>query len=220
MLGKISIACLAMMDSKPHLAVALYDYEAQLLYIHSCTPANPNNLEASEWVPELKERLRQYVEKGFSVLIEDITGAMVIDGTTPFSFDDLYEKRPTLYHALDYNFSMQSLRQVTYNDNITRFIIQGNTEGSKIDILQDDKGRKIYRVDWTQFNGGHKAVLMCICAAMMPPVTNSYLETMFEMLEDIEEDVEESPLSTWNKITVEHSIKEYLEYESQFDETI
>lgn len=201
------IFTISLMCKRPHKALAAYNSSYQRLFVTNCAPVNPKRQSSSAWLPPLIEDINTYIQKGYSVLIEDITGSLVVNGATPFSFEEIYEDRPMLFHALDYNFSMQSLQQIEAEAAVESFLIKANAEGSKIDTIQDDKGRTAYRVDWSNFDGGHKAVLMCICAAMLPPVTENYLEEMYSHM--IEAENEEKPLSSWEAVIRGRILNDY-----------
>jgi hypothetical protein len=65
----------------------------------------------------------------------------------------------------------------------------------KVDILQDEKGRKKYNVNWPEFTGENRIILLCVMAAQYEPVSDKYLKEFFEELGLYEKKREDDPVS-------------------------
>lgn len=167
------IMAVALESPKKAKAYAVYDGERMVVL--GCTQiAGP----PSEWKQDLLDEIQDKVNEGFVVLVEDRTGTFCEYGTQ-FSFEEEDDGRTMLHHALDWWTAMQGVGNLLVEPEVERFNIRVSSEGSMIDRQQDDKGRVKYNVQWQSFQGGHKAVLMCVVAAMMEPISERYLEAMF-----------------------------------------
>lgn len=190
-------------------AYAVFDGEK--LAITHCLPITGS---PSLWREALVEEIKDKAAKGFSVLVEDRTDTIAQYGTR-FLFDDVEEGRTTLYHGLDWYFAMQGMGAIIIDDSIKGFAIKAGGENSMIERKQNDKGQIVYDVQWANFTGAHKAMLMCVVAAQMEPLSERFLRDMFSF-DDIAKENEMDPMLPFRSITVDHDRKRFLEYEAQF----
>lgn len=169
---------------------------------------------ASEWRQALIEEIQDRVSKGFVVLIEDRTETISQHGTK-YLFDDVEEGRTNLYHALDWYFAMDSLGSILVDESLRRYTLRSGVEGSMIEKRQDDKGRVVYDVQWGAFSGAHKAMLMCVVAAKMEPLSERFLAEMFQS-DGLFVDKQPDASRSFYAITVQHDRDRFEEYEKQF----
>lgn len=187
----------ASLDSeKKHRAAATL-FEGGRLTITHCVPISG---QPSQWREELRNEMDEKARKGFAIIVEDRSGRFSPWGS-PFCFDDVEEERTMLQHSLDWWFSLINSGSLILDNSVKRFAITAGEEGGLIDIRHDDKGRVIYHPNWVAFNGGHKALLLCVAAAMLEnPLSERWIETMIAGLAPAPT-APRSPLGSWEAIT-------------------
>lgn len=162
---------------KHRAAATLFD-NTQLVITHCLSIDGP----PSAWRDVLRTEIEEKAKAGYAVIIEDRTGRFS-PYASAFSFEDVEQDRTMLQHSLDWWFSLENSGNLVLDDSVRRFSIRAGEEGGMIDIKHDDKGRVIYHPNWTQFNGGHKAMLLCVAAAMLEnPASERWLKAMFACL--------------------------------------
>ncbi len=175
---EVFIMSVSLESTQKYKAYAIYDKEVLVI-----TDAGIINTKKEGWRKELKDEIIEKTERSevrFITLVEDKTQEFCVGDASPFSFEDMEEDKTMLSHALDWYFTLLGAGKLRIADNkLQGDMIQSSGEGQAIDRKQDDKGRTIYRVDWNRIRGGTRAILMCVVAAMMPPLTNMYIESMF-----------------------------------------
>ena len=176
------ILTVSLESGKRYKAYGVYD--GSKLAITHCIPITGS---PSKWKSEVLKEIRNKSDAGFIVLVEDRTEVFCVSDASPFSFEDMSEGRSMLFHALDWYFAMLDMGQLIADPEVERFLIRGGAEGQKIEKLQDEKGRTVYKVDWAGINGGVKAVLMCVAGAMMQPLSDRFLEAMYGPIDDDED---------------------------------
>lgn len=167
------IMTVSLESTKRAKAYAIYDSER--LFVMDC---NPISGPPSEWKPALLNEIAEKVADGFVVLVEDRTG-IFCDNGTQFSFEEVDDGRTMLHHAFDWWAALHGVGNLLLDEKVNRYNIRISGEGALVDCQQDEKGRIRYNVNWQSFHGGHKAVLMCVVAAMMEPLSERYLSEMF-----------------------------------------
>ena len=203
----LNIMAVSLESAKKYKAYAVYD--GSKLAITHCLPING---PPSQWRDELVDESGKRVERGFAVLVEDRTGT-ISQHATRFLFDDLEEGRTNLYHALDWYFSMFDLGSIIPDESVERYMVRAGAENSTLERKQDDKGRIVYDIQWSSFTGGHKAVLMCVVAAMMEPLSERYLRAMYGA-GGRESQVEQfDPKRTFTAITQDYDRNRFEEFE-------
>lgn len=190
----LNIMTVSLESEKRYKAYGAYDGER--LAITHCIPIIG---AVSSWKNELVEELHDRYRAGFSVLVEDRFEQFCLGDATPFSFDDIIDGRSMLYHALDHYFSLLNMGNLIADPSVERFIVRAGSEGAKIEKKQDEKGRTVYSVDYATFNGGHKAILMAVCAATFRSLSENFIDQMFDGKIDNDEDVE--GLKSFGKVT-------------------
>jgi hypothetical protein len=134
--------------------------------------------------------------KGFVPLIEERTDNISRHGIQ-FDFEEMdsMEGRIHLYLALDYYFAMDSMGTVIIPKESAQFKITRNM----VDIKQDEQGRTKYNVNWERLNGGHRAILLCVMAAMFDEMSGQYIDIMYR--EIMKTPASESPMRSFQAIT-------------------
>ncbi len=208
----LNLMAVSLESGKRHKAYAVYDGER--IAITHCVPivGPPSN-----WAAELLKEVADKVSNGFSVLVEDRTGTYVASDASQFDFEEVIDGRSMLYHALDWYFSMLDLGQIITDPSVERYLIRAGGEGQKIDRLQDDRGRTIYKVDWSAMNGGVKAVLMCVCGAMMQPMSERYIDAMFGPAESEKGELYD-PQNVWESIAKGYDQTQIKKWDKFYDE--
>lgn len=178
----LNIMAVSLESEKRYKAYGVFDGEK--LAITHCIPIHG---AVSLWRNDLLQEIRDRHKDGFVVLVEDRSEQYCVGDATSFSFDEVIDSRSMLYHALDNYFSLLNLGNLIVDQSVERFIVRAGSDGAKIERKQDEKGRTVYSVDWTSFSGGHKAVLMCVCAATFRSLSDIFIDQMFEAKGDPEE---------------------------------
>lgn len=154
----------------PHKAYAVFD--GTRIIVADIVPLQGG---FSAWSDALISEVREKVASGWVALIEEKTDYVAQFGSK-FDFEEeSHEGKVNLYTALDYYFAIQNAGNVIMPDPVKRFLIRE----SHAEKLQDDKGRVKYSVNWEHFTGGHRALLLCVMAAVMEPVSDRYLGAFF-----------------------------------------
>lgn len=175
----MNIMAVSLESDKRYKAYAVFDGEK--LAVTHCIPIHG---AVSLWKDDLAKELESKHKEGFSVLVEDRSEQYCIGDASAFSFDEMIDNRSMLYHALDSYFSMLNMGNLIVDKSVERFIVRSGSEGAKVEKKQDEKGRTVYSVDWNTFSGGHKAILMCVCAATFRSLNDIFIDQMFQHVEE------------------------------------
>lgn len=213
MAAPLNILAVSLESGKRHKAYAVYDGD-RLALTHCLPIVGP----PSQWAGELREEIEDKDGKGFVVSVEDRTEAFCTGDASVFSFEEMVDGRSMLYHALDHHFALLDMGKIIADKAVERFLIRSGGEGSRIERRQDEKGRTIYAVDWNAFNGGHKACLMCVCAAMMRPLSERFLEAVYGPLEGEGKGKEFDPDRAWNAITMGAARTEIAKWSDYYED--
>lgn len=169
-----------------HRAAAML-FEDNRLFISHCLPISTRG---NEWRDNLREEISQKASEGFVIIIEDRSGIFSPHAHS-FCFDDVHEGRTMLQHAFDWWFSLQNSGNLKLDEDLKRYAINANSENALIELKTDDKGRVLYAPDWKSFTGGHKALLLCVVAAMMEPLSQHWFDAFMEAMPEL-------PKEEWN----------------------
>lgn len=148
------------------------------------------------WRKPLIDEIIDKKTKGYAVIVEEKTD-LVAQHATQYLLEDI-EERSNLYDALDWYFALQDLGNLITDDEAKRFLIRVGGEGQKVEKKQDEKGRTVYSVDWSSFTGGHRAILLCVVAAMTEPVSERFLEEMYG--KPVSDPDDDNPVRRWTKL--------------------
>lgn len=164
---------LSMDDAVKYKAYAAYDADIGLIVIprvFQITGAITN------WRDALIEEIEQKKADNWIIMVEDKSD-LIADAAHKVELDDVddLEGRIRLYIALDHYFSRYNMGLLTLGDQAQRF---GLHRANIIDREEDDKGRTRYRINQQLFKAGHRAVLLCVLAAVNPPVGEFYISQM------------------------------------------
>lgn len=186
-----NIFAVSLDSPKKHRAAAIL-FDNNRLYLTHCLPISGKGA----WREELKEEIAAKANSGFVVIIEDRSGIFSPHANS-FCFDDVHEGRTMLQHAFDWWFSMQNSGNLVLAEDLNRYAIT-QVENSVVDLKNDDKGRVLYVPEWDKFHGAHKALLLCVVAAMMEPLSDHWFERMLAAFPPLPEE-EWNPLERWGK---------------------
>ena len=157
----------------------------------------------SSWRKSLIDEINDKKTKGYAILVEEKTD-LVAQHATQYLLEDI-EGRSNLYEALDWYFALQDMGNLIVDENAQRFVIKSGSEGQRVEKKQDDKGQSYYDIDWTSFNGGHRALSLCVVAAMMEPISDRFIDAMFG--EPIPDPDDDNPARRWKKLINEKDIE-------------
>ena len=118
---------------------------------------------------------------------------------------DLQTGRSNIYLALDWYFPMMEMGNIIVDPEYQQFIIRAGGEGQKIEKAQDEKGRLVYSINWSSINGGHRALLLCVIACQVEPLSERYVKEMLDAWFPMK--VEEDPFGTIHAIIKAHTDK-------------
>lgn len=130
-----------------------------------------------QWRSMAAGRVRAAMQGGAAVFVEEMGDAVsqyahgiLLSDTHPI------DNRPMLSVALDWYFAMLNAGAIIFAPGTERSRIME----SAVDMSSDDRGRNVYRVDWSRVKGAHRAMLLCCLAAEgLQPISDGYLEQMF-----------------------------------------
>ena len=148
------------------------------------------------WRKPIIDEIVDKTAKGYVVLVEEKTD-LIAQYATQYLLEDV-EERSNLYDALDWYFALQDMGNLMADEEAKRFLIRAGGEGQRVEKKQDEKGKPYYAIDWPSFTGGHRAVLLCVVAAMTEPLSDRYLEAMFGQAAPDPED--DNPVRRWTKV--------------------
>lgn len=169
-----SIFAVSLDSEQKHRATAILFDGARLVITH-CMPITGS---PEVWRPRLKEEIAEKAAHGFAVIVEDRADQYTPSGN-PFSFEDVEDGRTFLQLTLEWWFSLKNSGNLVLDESVTRYDMRAEVENALINISTDEMGRIRYVPDWKRFHGGHKALLLCVAAAMMEdPYSDHYVEAM------------------------------------------
>ena len=133
-------------------------------------------LAGIQWREELFEESRRLAGEGFAVLIEDRTGTFS-PYASPFSFDTREQDGTTSFQvSVEWSLALRARGALIVPTELARYLLRTG-EGGNVDVAFSDSGRTLYRPDWSRLTGAHRALLMCVYAAVMePPLSDRWLE--------------------------------------------
>lgn len=129
------------------------------------------------WRGRATERVRAAVAGGVSVFVEEMGDAVSRDAHG-ILFSDMHplDSRPMLAVALDWYFAMMNAGATVFAPGTERCRIME----SAVDLTNDDRGRNVYRVDWSRVKGAHRAMMLCCLAAEgLQPVSDGYIAQLY-----------------------------------------
>lgn len=129
------------------------------------------------WRGRATERVREAVAAGTSVFVEEM-GDAVSQHAHGLLFSDMHplDSSPMLAVALDWYFAMMNAGAIVFAPGTERCRIME----SAVDMTNDDRGRNVYRVDWSRVKGSHRAMMLCCLAAEgLQPVSEGYINQLY-----------------------------------------
>jgi len=176
---KIFVVCLASL--KKFRAHAVYNGETLVIGM-------VQQIEATgifgKWKAPLIKEIEERKADGYIVLVEEKTD-YISQYATQYLLEDLNDdhegsRRSNYFDALDWFFALADTGNIVFHSDCAQFNINAVSEGGMVDRQNDDKGRSVYKVDWKRFNGGFRAVLLCVVAALYEPLSERFLDVMFQ----------------------------------------
>ena len=166
------ILAIAFEGNRPAQGAALYDGES--LYVRSLNEVNEDKYVFAE---AIKQVIEEKSSEGWVVMVEDRTfsfpGRAVswdFDATGP-------DGKINLHSCLDWYFSLSSRGQIAFEDQAKRHEIRLGGMTDWISRKHNERGQSLYSVDWTQFTGCHRALLMCVAGAVMEePLSDRWMK--------------------------------------------
>ena len=195
---KKKIFTLSLDSEKRHQATAIL-FAGNRLAITHCLPVTG---APSIWRDKMLADIKSKAAAGFAIAVEDRSGEFSPYATS-VCFDDMEDGRTLLQRSFDWWFSLKNSGNLILDKSVEQFDMRAGGEGSLIDIKHDDKGRIVYFPNWMSFHGGHKAMLLCVAAAMLEePLSGRWIDAMLGALAQ-ENPAPESPFSSWQAITLQ-----------------
>lgn len=200
---KIFTVCLT--AAKKFKAYAVFDGERLVI-----TNVAPISGLFSSWKAPLIAEIEDKTAQGFVVVVEEM-GESIAQYATRFLLEGMNdENRSNYYEALDWYFQLQDMDCLTIHPDCQQHSLRVGGEGQKIEKKQDDKGRVFYDIDWKWFTGAHRALLLCVVAAMYEPLSERFLHAMWGKPDEY---VEENPALRWKKLLDDMTLERGKELE-------
>lgn len=193
---KKKIFTLSLDSENRHMASAIL-FEGNRLAITHCVPISG---PPSKWREKMLADIESKAVAGFAIAVEDRSGEFSPHATS-VCFDDVEEGRTLLQQSFDWWFSLKNSGNLILDKSVLRYDMRTGGEGALIDIKHDEKGRIVYYPNWMSFHGGHKAMLLCVAAAMLEePLSGRWIETMLAGVSK-RNPAPKSPFSSWQAVT-------------------
>lgn len=158
---------------RPAQATAAWDGEN--LFIMEITEAGG---DPYAWLVKAKSDIEKKAAAGWVVMVGDRTmsfpppatcwdmNAMTVDGKT------------NLHAALEMYFALQARSALIFEPHLKKYQIRLGGENDMAHMENDDRGRSIYRVNWSNFRDAHLALLMCVAGATQEePMSERWVKT-------------------------------------------
>ncbi len=191
----LKIFAVSLVGNKKYKAGAVYNDEKGLV-IASLQPIGGI---FGSWRQPLVDEVKMWVDSGAVVLVEE-NGDAVSQHATQFLLEDMDgdSGKTNMALALDAYFQLEDSDYLIIPQEYQRYALKAGNEGSWIEKKNDDKGRPYYSIDWSKFTGAHRAILLCVAAAMFEPLSGRFLDAMWgKQGENIHID---NPIERWKKI--------------------
>lgn len=156
------ILAIAFEGSRPAQGSALYD--GQSLYVRSLDEINEDRYVFAE---AIKQVIEDKTAEGWVVMVEDRTFSFPGNAAS-WDFDAIgVDGKTNLSACLHWYFTLQGRGQLAFEDAAKRYELRLGGAADWIFKKNDERGRTVYSVEWTQFSGAHRALLMCVAGAVM-----------------------------------------------------
>lgn len=167
------IMAISLCGKQPYTGQAAFTGESLVF-----TEITPVTETFAKWKKKIIEDVKTKVADKWIVSVEEKTDIIARHATQHFDFEDVnsLDKKINLYRALDMYFAMKAMGTLVLPDHLR----QNDIRESKINIQQDEKGRTKYLVNWPEFTGGNRVILLAVMAAQYEPISDKYLSEMFE----------------------------------------
>lgn len=194
----IKIFVVSLLTKKPYKAYAVFN--GITLVVQAIVPIKG---QFRSWKDELIAEIEERKKAGFVILVEEKTNIIARHATQFLFTDKDSDDRINYYSALDWYFAISNIGNLILPKDGQQFTIHEQN----VDPQQDEQGRIKYNINWEQFHGGHRCVLMCVMAAMFEPMSDIYLEEMFKVGKGSGEDNTPNPIKSLKAITIDYDIE-------------
>jgi len=189
--GILKILAISLMGSQRSKAYAVFNGE-QLIISRVDVIAGMFGV----WRKPIVDEIIDKKAKGYVVIVEEKTD-LIAQYATQYLLEDI-EERSNLYDALDWYFALQDMGNLISDEAASRYLIRAGGEGQKVEKKQDEKGSPYYAIEWSSFTGGHRAILLCVVAAMTEPLSERYIAAMFG--DPVPDPEDYNPVRRWTKL--------------------
>lgn len=174
------IMALSLEGAMPMQVVAKYT-EEKLVFIK----AKRFEKRPEEWMPEIEGMIADRIKQDWVVIVEDRTDSFS-DMAVLWDFGAIMSDGKTaMQQCLDWYFALSSRGALVFPDDMQQYALRVQSEGSMIDLTNDDKGRLIYKVDWRRITCGHKAMLLCVAGAILEePMSDRWLNKLYDIAQN------------------------------------
>lgn len=173
MQAKKKILAITCEMGRPAQATAAWD--GQNLFIMEITEAGA---DPYSWLQNAQADIVKKSAAGWVVMVGDRTGSYPAPATA-WNMNAMAESGKTnLQTTLEMYFALQSRGQLIFEPHLKRYQINLGGPNDMAYLDTDDRGRGIYRINWTDFKDAHLALLMCVAgAALEEPWSERWVKT-------------------------------------------
>ncbi len=130
----------------------------------------------SSWKAKIIQEVKTRVKEGFSVLVEEKTDYIARHGRQ-FLLDDVdeWDGRINYFVAMDWFYALEHSGNLVVPTSATQYKLKDSIAEKE----QDEKGRIKYNINWSTLNGGHRAIMLCVMAAVENSMSETFIAAMF-----------------------------------------
>ncbi|MCV6589099.1 MAG: hypothetical protein OIF57_08730 [Marinobacterium sp.] len=153
-----TLIAVSLMAKSPVIVRAAYD--GQSLALAGVEPVKTSGLF---WRKNLIKQVQDAVRSGAEVLVEEMTDH-IAQHATQIHLDDVApgDTRTNLSVAMDWYYSLQEANALKF---ATSEAEQCRITDSKVDKVMNDKGQRLYRVNWDSIKGAQRSTMLICLAA-------------------------------------------------------
>ena len=181
MQAKKKILAITCEMGRPAQATAAWD--GQNLFIMEITEAG---VDPYSWLHNAQVDIEKKSAAGWVVMVGDRTGSYPPPATA-WNMNGMSESGKTnLQSAMEMYFALQSRGTLIFEPHLKKYQIHLGGENDMAYMENDDRGRSVYRINWTNFRDAHLALLMCVAgAAMEEPLSERWIKTFAGKLPEL-----------------------------------
>lgn len=181
--GKKKILTISFEGRTPTQASAAWDGEKLFILEVNDINGNPHF-----WMDSVLEDIENKAKSGWVIMVDDSTASFPPPATS-WNMNSLGEDgRTNLQTALEWYFALQSRGEIIFEPHLKQYQIRLGGDNDMAFAEHDERGRRIYRIDWTKFNSRHMALLMCVAGAVMEePLSDRWMKVFAGTLPGVKE---------------------------------